>query len=311
MLGTVLLTSACTNSKLVIGSLYNRLDDRMRDEFDKLAEFDERQEALFDAAVGTGHVWHRQTELPLYAAIVEEIASSVARPGRTSREDVTRWAQAVEARSVAARACHPANFSFELMRSLSEEQIASIEARFASERAENRERYESRTAEERRAYRQKNVEKWARRIGVDFTAEQRAMLRTTFERQISLRREYYRLSDAWNRELFRIARDRQAPDYDARMGAHLDALWSLLETAHAEEWQRNRELWRDFAYRFVAAMTDEQRAAASEWLGGLADTLAAISRDEPSFTPGDDPSVGCLVETTASEGSPGRAEPAG
>ena len=316
LLASTLALGACTNSKLVIGPLYNRLDDRMRDEFEKLGEFDGTQTALFEAALGTGHVWHRQSELPRYARVLDDIAASIARPGETTPANVTRWAQEIEARSVAARECHPVNFSFPLMKSLTDEQVDFIERRFASERAENREKYLERTAEERREYRQKNIEKWAGRIGLDFTAEQRAMLRTALTRQVSLRQEYWALSDAWKKELFRLAREQDAPDYETRMGAHLDELWTMLETAHPDEWRRNRELWRDFAIRFVGSMTPAQRAAGSAWLAKMAETLEAISRDEPSFVPGDDPTIGCLVETalpdgTAPEGEVSEARPAG
>ena len=316
LLASTLALGACTNSKLVIGPLYNRLDDRMRDEFEKLGEFDERQTELFEAALGTGHVWHRQSELPRYARILDDIASSIARPGATRPADVTRWAREIEARSVAARECHPVNFSLPLMKSLSDEQVDFIERRFASERKENRERYLERTVEERREYRQKNIEKWAARIGLDFTAEQRAMLRTALTRQVSLREQYWALSDAWKEKLFRLAREQDAPDYDSRMSAHLGQLWTLLESAHPDEWQRNRELWRDFAIRFVTSMTPEQRQAGSAWLAKMAETLESISRDEPSFVPGDDPATGCLVGTappgkSLREGGGGEVRPAG
>ena len=302
LLAGTLALGACTNSKLVIGPLYNRLDDMMRDEFEKLGDFDETQTALFEAALGTGHVWHRQSELPRYARVLDDIATSIARPGATAPGDVTRWAREIEARSLAARECHPVNFSFPLMKSLTDEEIDFIERRFSRERGKNREKYLERTTEERREYRQKRIEKWAGRVGLDFTAEQRAMLRTALTRQVSLRQEYWALSDAWKAELFRLARDQQASDYEARMSAHLDALWTLLESAHPDEWQRNRELWRDFASRFVASMTPEQRVSASAWLAKMADTLESVSRDEPSFVPGDDPAVGCLVEAGTPDG---------
>jgi len=294
-----LALGACTNSKFIVAPLYNRLDDQMRDEFEKLGNFNERQTAQFEAAVGTGHVWHRQSELPAYARLLDEIAASVARPGATTKADVARWAETVESHAVAARECHPVNFSFDLMKSLRDPQIDFIERRFAREREKNRAKYYSRTAEERVEYRLKNMRKWAGRIGVDFTARQNAMLRTALGRQISLRREYYLLSDRWNAKLFRLARDQQAPDYDTRMAAHLGELWTLLEKAHPEKWERNRALWRDVGYRFVASMNDEQREAAGRWIDKMGETVDAISRDEPSFEVGDDPSVGCLVDTAA------------
>ena len=302
-----LALGACTNSKLIVGPLYNRLDDRVRAQFEELGDFDERQTALFDAAVGTAHVWHRRSELPAYARLLGEIAASVAEPGRTTVDDVTRWARTIEAHAIAARECHPVNFSTGIMRTLTDAQVDGIERHLAEERAEYRERHASRTPEERVARRLRNLRKWAGRIGLDFTAEQNALLRGTLAGQTSLRREYRALSDRWNEELFRLARDRTAPDFDARMRAHLADFWTLLEREHPEPWRRNRELWRDAAYRFVASMTPEQREVTSAWLAKMGETLAAVARDEPSFDVGDDPSVGCLVGPATGTGAAGGA----
>jgi len=293
-----LALGACTNSKLIIGPLYNRLDDQMRKEFEKLGDFDDRQTALFEAAVGTGHVWHRQQELPAYADLLEEIGSAVARPG-TTPEDVVRWSEIIEQHATAARECHPVNFSFELMKSLDDDEIDFIERRFARERIKNRKKYFDQTPEERVEERLKNIRKWAGRIGVDFTAEQNAMLRSAFRRQTSLRQEYYALSDTWNERLFELAREQDAPDYDTLMAAHLAELWTLLEKGHPEEWEANRRLWRSVGHRFITSLTSEQRRTLSRWLAKMSDTVYAISRDEPSFVVGDDPSVGCLVDSSA------------
>ena len=293
------LLAGCTNSKLIIGPLYNQLDNQIRSEFNKLGDFNDTQKDAFEQAVGTYHVWHRQSEMPQYAALISEIASSIAQSGSTSQQDVERWAMTAEHHSRLARICHPANFLFDVMQTLTDEQINFIERRFKSERKKNRERYESRTPKERIERRLKNMEKWAGRIGLDFTASQRAALRTSLTRQVSLRKEYYQLSDQWNRELFNLARAQHVPDYSDRLTAHMTKLWSLLETAHPEQWQENRELWQTTAFNFVTSMTPEQRSSTSRWLSKLGNTVDAISRDKPSFEVGNDPSVGCLVDSTS------------
>ena len=53
----------------------------------------------------------------------------------------------------------------------------------------------SRTPEERVAFRLKNLEKWAGRINLQLTQAQRDTLRDSLSRQISLRKQYYALSD--------------------------------------------------------------------------------------------------------------------
>jgi len=300
-LALTVLLGACTNSKLVISPLYNRLDDQMRKEFNKLGDFDDAQKAMFEVAVGTGHVWHRQSELPRYAELLKTIASSLSVPGRTTPDVIAAWAEAVEARAVAARECHPVNFLFDLTRSLSDDEIDFIERRFARERVKNREKYESRTREERITNRLDNIDKWARRIGIEFDAQQRAIVRSGLEDQVSLRREYFQLSDRWKKTLFQYAREQDAPDYDERMQAHFAELWTLLENAHPDEWQSNRDLWRRVSARLEQSLTAEQRLKASAWLSKMANTLVAISKDEPSFKVVADPRLGCLVPVQPSD----------
>lgn len=295
-LALLILVASCTNSKLLVGPLYNQLDDKIRSEFNKLGEFKEAQTAEFEQAVGTFHVWHRQSELPQYAALLQEIASSITEPELTTEQDVERWIQSADGFSRKARECYPINFLTGTIRTLSDEQITNIQNRFTSERRKNRERRGTRSPEERVAFRLKNLEKWAGRINLQLTQAQRASLEDSLSRQISLRREYHSLSDTWNEQLFDMARDQEAHDYETRMQAHLGKKWSLLETAYPEQWQANRQLWQETLYSFIQSLNDEQRRNVSQWVGKMGTTLHAVSRDTPSFTAGNDASVGCLVE---------------
>ncbi len=295
-LALLTLLASCTNSKLLVGPLYNKLDDKIRSQFKKLGDFNDEQTIAFDQAVGTFHVWHRQSELPQYAALLQEIASSITVPERTTEADVERWIQTAEGFTRNARECYPVNFMTGTIRTLTDEQITTIQKRFTAERRKNRERHGSRTPEERVAFRLKNLEKWAGRINLQLTQAQRQAIKDSLSRQISLRKQYYALSDAWYSQLFTMARNQAAPDYEARMQTHLGQLWSLLETANPEQWQANRQLWQETLQSFVQSLNDEQRRNVSQWVGKMGKTLQAVSRDTPSFTPGNDASVGCPVE---------------
>jgi len=290
------LLSACTNSKLIIGPLYNQLDNQMRNEFNKLGDFNEAQKQAFEAAVGTFHVWHRQSELPQYAALIKEMAAALSTSDGTQPADVKRWMESAEVFSRSARECYPVNFSLDLMRSLTDEQITFIEQRFERERTKNREKYQSRTPEQRVERRLKAIAKWAGRIDLDISASQRSLLRQALIRQTSLRKEYYQLSEEWKRQLFVLARRQDAGNYDVAMSNHLNKLWTLLETAHPEQWRKNRQLWQDTAYQFILSLSAEQRNHVSQWLDKMGDTVLAISSDTPSFKVGNDASIGCLVE---------------
>jgi hypothetical protein len=298
-----LFASSCTNSKLIISPLYNQLDNRMRSSFNKLGDFSNSQKAYFDQRVGTFHVWHRQSELPRYAELLDNIRATIATPGNANPDEVMSWLETAESFTRAVRECHPVNYSFDLMKSLTDDQIDSIDRHFENERQKHLKERAKRTHEERIAYRADNITRWASRVGLDFNDEQRKLLRETLTRQISLRNQYNHLSDIWRLQLFAYAHDQKAPDYDAKMAAHLGELWTLLEKAHPDEWQSNRELWRGFAVRFMESLTNDQRRSSAKWIGKMSRTLKSISRDTPSFGVGTDSRMGCLVDKTSSSSS--------
>jgi len=292
---TLLMLSACTNSKLVIGPLYNRLDDQMRGEFHKLAKWNDEQIEHFELRAGTFHVWNRKNELTKYARLLHSIQTSIVDRGTTKPEDIKNWINTAEAHSRDARLCHPVNFSYDLMQTLTDKQVNFIEKRFASERKKNFARYSKFTPEQRRQRRVENVVKWAGRIGFDFNDTQVLMLEEAMGKQVSLRRQYYTLVDAWAKELFRIARKQESPTYQQDMKRQVNKLWTLLENAHPEEWQANRDLWRDFGFEFVGSLSYDQRVHASNWLKKMGSTLNDISKVTPSFKVQNDPTHGCQV----------------
>jgi hypothetical protein len=102
----LLLVQGCTNSKFVIGPPYNRLDDKMRDEFNKFGAFNKQQIASSEARLGTFHVWHRQSELPHYAELLRAIAGSIGDADRGD-DELQRWFDTAELHSRSVRECHP------------------------------------------------------------------------------------------------------------------------------------------------------------------------------------------------------------
>jgi hypothetical protein len=295
-LAVLAIIAGCSNSKLLLSPLYNRLDDQIRKEFHKLGDFNEDQVNAFEQRLGTFHVWHRQSELPQYAALMQDIGQSIATRENINQETVDQWFDTAEQHSKAVRECHPINFSYDLVKTLTDEQVNFIQRRFARERRRNQERYHSRTPEERIERRHANVIKWAGRLNFEFTEKQKLMLKQTLQEQVSLRKEYYKLSSRWNQKLFAMARNQSSPTYNADMHKHVQSLWSLLEDGYTSEWDSNRRLWKNFALQFEQSLTFDQRKQASIWITQLASTLDAISKNKPSFSVGNDSSIGCLVE---------------
>jgi len=300
LLITSLLIAGCTNSKFLVGLLYDRADDQAIEAAEEWVGFTASQREEFEAYVGTFHTWHRREELPRYAALMREITTGLSTWDQATPDDFSRWMNAAKRRAEAIRTCHPARYATPLTRTLSDAQIDRMERTWRDKRAENIARAGDRSRAERIDRRVANIDKWVGRLGVDLDPDQRELLRDAFTRQVSLRDRYRTLSDDWNEKLFTIARDQDAADYGARIDAHIVDWFGMAEKSYPEDWEANLRLWRDTAVAFEKTLSRKQRRDALRWIGKMADTLDAIARDTPDWLPADDPAYGCVVPRGAS-----------
>lgn len=291
------LSSACSNSTTVVGPIYNQLDNQMSRGIFRLADFESSQSDAVMQLINHFHVWHRRDQLPEYAALLDDIETTLLSQQPISVDVTQRWASAVETFTRNFRECHPINFANHIIRTLDAEQVDEIEKNIRTRRQKFRERYSESTREERIERRAGNVIKWSGRVGFDFNPQQKDMLREAFSQQISLRKEYFVLSDEWSSHFFALLKDRHSPDLNQTMAVHLDKLWHLLETAYPEQWQQNRDLWTGFLFELGQTMTPQQRQSAGKWLGKMGDTLATLSRSEVSFNVAGSP-TGCSPSST-------------
>jgi len=296
VIGLSLCLTACSNSPIFINPIYNRLDDQIMKSFERLTDFDATQTAEFNRIANNFHYWHRKNELPVYAALLNDIQKSIRARKSTQRQDVTDWLLRSESFTQSFRACHPVNFSNNIIRSLSDEQLQTIKEKRQTRQAEFREKYFAETKEERIKRRSNNIIKWVSRTGLQLNDKQKKLLRETMAKQTSLRTQYFALYADWNQRLYKILDARQSKELDSRMAAHMNELWHLLENAHPNEWRENRELWSDFVFQLINSFTGEQRTYVSSWLKKMGKTLLNVSRR--SATPPEySPTIGCAVDT--------------
>jgi len=258
-----LLIGGCLNNKLVLTVVYNRADNQIRNEFNKLGKFENWQKSAFEKRLQTYHYWHRREELPTYAKLLKQIRSKVQVQGATTADDVP-------------------------------EQINFIERRFAREQRKNRARHHSQTRDQRMQKRLNEITKWSYRFGFVFTPEQRRMTLRTMYNTISVHDEYYRLTGVWNKRLFSMMRNKQSPSYDEDMKAHIARAYHLIEDNHKNLYETNRRIWRSFLLEFENSLSKEQRSWMKFNLGKLSSNLDKIARDDVSFKPHDDTDLGCL-----------------
>ncbi len=289
-----LLIGGCLNNKLVLTVVYNRADNQIRNEFNKLGKFENWQKSAFEKRLQTYHYWHRREELPTYAKLLKQIRSKVQVQGATTADDVAQWLDQVEESADKLQSCYPVHFSIDLIKSLLPEQINFIERRFAREQRKNRARHHSQTRDQRMQKRLNEITKWSYRFGFVFTPEQRRMTLRTMYNTISVHDEYYRLTGVWNKQLFSMMRNKQSPSYDEDMKAHIARAYHLIEDNHKNLYETNRRIWRSFLLEFENSLSKEQRSWMKFNLGKLSSNLDKIARDDVSFKPHDDTDLGCL-----------------
>ena len=289
-----MLISGCLNNRFVLSAIYNRADNQIRNEFNKLGKFEDWQKKAFEQRLQTFHYWHRRHEMPVYANLLRDIRGKVTEKGLTTLQDASQWLDTVETATERAQACYPAHYSIDLIKSLTPPQIDFIERRFAREQRKNRARYESKTREQRMQERLKEVETFLGHFGFELTRRQKRMtLRTMFNTR-SLHDEYYQTSVPWNKELFSIARRSGKPEFDSDMREHLASVYTQLEKRYPDTFAYNRDLWHKFALEFVQSLTWEQREWLKPFLNKLARNIDIIARSDVSFKPHYDSSLGCL-----------------
>ena len=81
----------CTNSRLILRPLYNKLDDQFESQMLRYGSFSEEQTAAISDLVDHFHVWHRQTQLPAYELLLKDVAERLASTDELSLEEVTNW----------------------------------------------------------------------------------------------------------------------------------------------------------------------------------------------------------------------------
>jgi len=263
--------------------------------FENLSDFNEAQTQEFNQIANNFHFWHRRSELPLYAAVLNDIQASIRARTETSQQEVTEWLKRSETFTQSFRACHPINFSNNIIRTLSDTQLHVIKKKRNTRHAAFKQRYYNETRDERLQRRSKSILKWISRTGLQLNNSQKKLLRETMAKQISLRPQYFALYADWNRRLYQILDNRQSEDLDVKMAAHLDELWHLLERAHPKEWRANRELWSEFVFKLIRSLNREQRAYATDWIKKMGKTLLHVSKRgalKPTFSS----SMGCAMD---------------
>lgn len=246
---------------------------------ERYVDFDETQEPRARQAIAEWFRWHRQTQLPDYAALLSKAQAEIAEP--VTPAQVCRWTDAIQQRvDVAVEQALPP--LADLLRAMTPQQIAHLERKYAKNMREFRRDF----------------------MQDDLQARREAQVKRVVERAETL---YGRLSDP-QRELVARLTAQSPLDHEAwaaerrrRQEAVLQTLRRLsaerasAEVAQAEFRRLYQEMFRspreayrayqrrlvdyncDFAAQLHNLATPEQRAAAVRRLKGWEDDARSLA----------------------------------
>jgi len=281
MLAVSVLLSGC-GLALRIG--YNQGASLALRWLDSYAEFDDAQTLRVRAALDEWFAWHRRTQLPDYADLLARARAEL--PGSATAERMCAWSNGLRARFDTAIE-HAVPAMAEIMPTLSAQQIASIEKRYASRNDEYRDDFLHRDpAKRKKAATEREIERAEEFYGRLDDAQRafvvRAVAESPWDGDMAYAERLRRQQDMLA-IVRRLAATRASP---AEAEAEIRGYLKRIERSPQEAYRRYLARLVDYNCVYAAALhnltTAEQRQKAAKKLKGYEEELRALAGESAS-----------------------------
>jgi len=121
-----MLVGSCTNSRLVLRPLYNSLDDQLQKQMLSYGEFDDAQKQAISGLLDHFHVWHRQSQLPHYAALSANVSESLRNRKTVSLETIQAWSRSFTQHASTLGRCSPVYLAGDVLATLDDQQVKEL-----------------------------------------------------------------------------------------------------------------------------------------------------------------------------------------
>ena len=303
------LLVACTNSRLVLRPLYNSLDNRIEESLLGYAELGGEQTNEIAALIDHFHVWHRQTQLPYYAALASTVADSLSLDEPVTAESVALWSQSLRLHADTVGRCNPIYLSSEILTGLSDPQVSEIQAN-RNEILQTRRRDDAvdfadidasanaggsageitgeevapgAGREQRQAKNAARLRRYIELAGLTVTDSQFASYKQTLARQQYPVTRFREILGEWDERFFVLLQRRQESGWPDLLREYIDARRTAFSQRRDSVRAHNTALWEDYAVRTINNLSPQQRRFVSNWLAKLSQTILSLAEDPPSY----------------------------
>ena len=276
----LVLLAGCAPNDLSIRTLYSRLDNTIYKNTLAYANFTPDQREWIKSAAREFQLWHRANELPAYAELAEDLASRLEQGGSFSREEVLDWFDTLEGLSDRSYVQLPVIRYVDVLSTLTDEQVAEIEATMQSQNAEQLARIREQESSDSNAGRIERLDRSLSRMGLSLNDEQRQIVDRGMRRYEGSRKDRVAVWSQWQAEFVTLLRARNDPGFEEAMASHIAVYRAQMEIQYPERSRRNTENAAQTVAELLNSITPDQRAEMIKRLRKTGDVLAAMATSE-------------------------------
>ncbi len=260
------LLAATFVSGCVLRVAYNQLDWLAMRYIEGYVSLDSSQREQAREMIGRNILWHRTTQLPRYATLLQELSAGIGQP-LTAGDISVRYDEVVDLWDAFLRQVAPDAAA--LLVTLSDEQVESLFARLERQNRELAKEYSGNTAAMRRARQDKAIIRAFRRFTGRLTAGQVALISTQTANFEDTSAEWLNRRAVWQAEFGQLLATRNSnPEFRANLaGLLLDP-----NQFDSPSYRRKVEYNRQEAFRLVAEVMNSLNARQQAHLQGKLDT---------------------------------------
>jgi len=276
LLLVTLVIAGCNGNGLLIRYFYGQIDNNLYDRITAYASFNEVQKSQIRNSVDHYARWHRQTELPRYAAFLDQIIAALEAGTISNQLAFDYLLQGRELTEIGFRQS-PFNQSSEFLRGLSDQQVDEIEAYFSLQDEKFFKWHEKRQRQGGESRMLKSIVRNIGRIGVKLNTEQKKIIEEGLAKYQGDSMTRYKIYNRWRSELVRLLRNRNQADFVEAVSVHISAYQDQLKIADPQRHLHNQQNSAQIIARVVDSLDPGQKKKLNNRIQQTRNTLIAMS----------------------------------